>query len=88
MNILLIEDDQTLNTNISEALRAESFNVTALYDGLLAERMLKKGNYDCVIMDINLPGKDGFDLCKEFRQYNIQTPVIMLTAFSELDDKV
>lgn len=88
MNILLIEDDQTLNTNISEALRAESFNVTALYDGLLAERMLKKGNYDCVIMDINLPGKNGFDLCREFRQYNTQTPVIMLTAFSELDDKV
>lgn len=39
-------------------------------------------------MDINLPGKNGYDLCKEFRSYNTHTPVIMLTAFSELDDKV
>lgn len=88
MNILLIEDDQTLNQNISNTLKAEAINTTSLYDGLLAERLLKRENYDCVIMDINLPGKNGFDLCKKFRQYNTQTPVIMLTAFSELDDKV
>ncbi|MBE7441967.1 MAG: response regulator transcription factor [Flavobacteriales bacterium] len=88
MNILLIEDDQTLNKNISDTLKAEAINTTSLYDGLLAERLLKRENYDCVIMDINLPGKNGFDLCKDFRQYNTQTPVIMLTAFSELDDKV
>lgn len=77
-----------LNQNISETLKAEAINTTSLYDGLLAERMLKRDNYDCVIMDINLPGKNGFDLCKDFRQYNTQTPVIMLTAFSELDDKI
>lgn len=88
MNILLIEDDQTLNKNISDTLKAEGINTISVYDGLLAERMLKRDNYDCVIMDINLPGKNGFDLCKDFRQYNTNTPVIMLTAFSELDDKV
>lgn len=88
MNILLIEDDQTLNKNISDTLKAEGINTTSVYDGLLAERMLKRENYDCVIMDINLPGKNGFDLCKDFRLYNTNTPVIMLTAFSELDDKV
>lgn len=88
MNILLIEDDQTLNKNISDTLKAEGINTTSVYDGLLAERMLKRDNYDCVIMDINLPGKNGFDLCKDFRLYNTNTPVIMLTAFSELDDKV
>lgn len=88
MNILIIEDDHTLNQNISEALQAEAMNVTSLYDGLLAERTLKRNIFDCVIMDINLPGKNGFDLCKDFRQYNTKTPVIMLTAFAELDDKV
>lgn len=88
MNILIIEDDQTLNQNISEALQAEAMNVTALYDGALAERTLQRNNFNCVIMDINLPGKNGFELCKDFRQYNTNTPVIMLTAFSELDDKV
>ncbi|MGC4232043.1 MAG: response regulator transcription factor [Niabella sp.] len=88
MNILLIEDDQTLNQNICEALKAEALQVTSLYDGLLAERILKRDTFDCVIMDINLPGKNGFELCKAFRAYNSHTPVLMLTAFGELDDKV
>ncbi len=88
MNILLIEDDETLNKNISKALKAEALNVTSIYDGYLAERILKRESFDCIIMDINLPGKNGFDLCKDFRRYNSNTPVLMLTAFSELEDKV
>jgi len=88
MDILLIEDDQTLSHNICEALRAEDFRVEPVYDGLLAERMLKRETFDCVIMDINLPGKNGFELCKAFRAHNGHTPVLMLTAFGELDDKV
>ena len=88
MNILIIEDDQTLNQNIREALEAEGMSVSSFYDGMLAERVLQRSEFDCVIMDINLPGKNGLDLCKNFRQFNTQTPVLMLTAFSELEDKV
>lgn len=88
MKILIIEDDTTLNKNINEALIAEDYNAESVFDGLLAERLLKKEKYDCIIMDINLPGKNGFDICKDFRQYNKNTPVIMLTAFGELEDKV
>lgn len=88
MNILIVEDDKTLNQNIREALEAEAMNVTALYDGALAERALRRGSFDCVVMDVNIPGKNGFDLCRDFRRYNSSTPVIMLTAFSELEDKV
>ncbi len=88
MKILIIEDDQTLNQNINEALRAEMLHTVSLYDGLLAEKTLKKEHFDCIIMDISLPGKNGFDLCRGFREYNTTTPVIILTAFSELDDKV
>jgi len=88
MKILLIEDDHTLSQNISEALKGEKHNVEVVYDGMLAERLLKNEKYDCVIMDINLPGKNGFDLCKTFRQFNTITPVLMLTAFDELEDKV
>ncbi|HRN94442.1 MAG: response regulator transcription factor [Chitinophagales bacterium] len=88
MNVLIIEDDTTLNQNISEALQAEGIIVTSIYDGLLAERTLKRNTFDCVVMDINLPGKNGFDLCSDFRQFNTNTPVIMLTAFGELDDKI
>jgi DNA-binding response OmpR family regulator len=88
MKILIIEDDPTLNKNIKEALIAEGYNAESVFDGLLAERLLKKEEYDCIIMDINLPGKNGFDICKDFRQYNKNTPVIILTAFGELEDKV
>jgi DNA-binding response OmpR family regulator len=77
-----------LNKNISEALKAESYDVTTLFDGSLAERTTKREQFDCIILDINLPGKNGFELCKDFRNRNIATPVIMLTAFSELEDKV
>ncbi len=88
MSILIIEDDVTLNKNINEALRAENLNPESVFDGLLAERMLKKHQFDCVIMDVNLPGKTGFELCRDYRSFNTTTPVLMLTAFSELDDKV
>ena len=88
MNILVIEDDAILNKNILQALQAENWNAESVFDGGLAERMLKKSHFDCVIMDINLPGKTGFDLCRDFRKFNTSTPVLMLTAFSELEDKI
>lgn len=88
MNVLVIEDDPILNKNICSALEAENIHATSVFDGGLASRILKSQDFDCVIMDINLPGKTGFDLCREFRSYNRQTPVLMLTAFGELEDKV
>jgi two-component system OmpR family response regulator len=88
MKVLLIEDDPTLSQNIKEALMSEKMVVECVYDGLLAERTLRKGEFDCIIMDINLPGKNGYDLCKDFRNFDTSTPVIMLTAFGELEDKV
>lgn len=88
MKILIIEDDPTLSRNIHEAFEAEGHRAENVYDGLLAERMLQKNAYDCIIMDVNLPGKNGFDLLQSFRERNDHTPVIMLTAFGELEDKV
>lgn len=88
MKVLIIEDDPTLNRNISVALAADNVISESVFDGLLAERMLKKTSFDCVIMDVNLPGKTGFDLCRDFRVFNSDTPVLMLTAFGELEDKV
>jgi len=88
MDILLVEDDPTLNSNISLALQAEGLQTFTFYDGFLAEKTLKQRDYDCVILDISLPGKNGLDVCQEFRKHNTHTPVIILTAFSELDDKI
>lgn len=88
MVVLIVEDDPTLNKNIGEALAAEDIHSESVFDGQLAERILKRSMFDCIIMDINLPGKNGFDLCRNFRTFNTDTPVLMLTAFSELEDKV
>lgn len=88
MKILLIEDDTTINQNIKDYLIQQNCDVEVAFDGLMGEKFLKKGHYDCVIMDINLPHKNGYELCREFRTYNHSTPVLMLTAFDELEDKV
>lgn len=88
MNILLVEDDSTLNSNIREYLQQEAFEVEVVFDGQLAEKLMKKKRFDCIILDVNLPYKNGYELCREFRTYNQSTPVLMLTAFDELEDKV
>lgn len=88
MKILLVEDDITLNQNIKEYLTQEQFEIVTAFDGQIAEKLLKKNDYDCVILDINMPYKNGFELCKEFRTYNKTTPIVMLTAFGELEDKI
>ena len=86
--VLIVEDDPELNRNIKEALLAENMEVEAVYDGLLAERILNNQAFDCVILDINLPGKTGYDISNDFRKHNRSTPILMLSAFGELDDKV
>jgi len=88
MNILIIEDDPDLNANIKEALISENYSVETAFDGQIGLKLLKKNNYDCVILDINLPFINGLEVCKQFREFNTQTPVIMLTAFGELEDKI
>lgn len=86
--ILLVEDDPVLHANICDALKAECYNVSSVYDGQIAEKMLQREAFDCVILDINLPGKNGLELCRELRQRDDRALVLMLTAFGELDDKV
>lgn len=86
--ILIVEDDPELNRNLKDALTAENMQVETVYDGLLAERILKKQHFDCILLDVNLPGKNGFDLAQDFRMHNTSTPILMISAFSELEDKV
>lgn len=88
MNILLVEDDITLNKNIREYFQQELFDIEVVFDGQLAEKLMRKKQFDCIILDVNLPHKNGYELCREFRTYNHSTPVLMLTAFDDLEDKV
>lgn len=88
MKVLIIEDDPILSKNIKEAMISENRHAECVFDGVLAEKLLQRERFDCIIMDINLPGKNGFELCRTFREFDTRTPVIMLTAFGELEDKI
>ncbi len=88
MRILLAEDDATMGLNIQKAMADQNFTVDLAHDGLMAEKMLKKNRYDCVILDINMPHRNGYEICQYYRSFNKQTPILLLTAFEELEDKV
>jgi len=88
MKILLAEDDLTMSQNIKNSLKEFDFEVEVAFDGLIAEKLLKKNSYECVILDINLPHRNGYEICQFFRTFNKSTPVLYLTAFDDLDDKV
>jgi DNA-binding response OmpR family regulator len=87
-NLLLVEDDIHIAADLKSQLLSEGFLVEVLYDGLLAEKMILRREFDCVILDVNIPGKNGFDVCASIRAQKISTPVLMLTAFGEMDDKI
>lgn len=88
MWILLVEDDVNLSNDLKHQLSNENFEVDVAFDGMIAERLIQKNPYDCILLDINIPGKNGYDIVKTCRKKNISTPIIMITAFGELDDKL
>ena len=88
MNILIIEDEYSLADAISESLKNEKFNVTIKADGEKGEDEALTENYDLILLDVMLPKKNGFDILKTLRHEKIKTPIIMLTAKSEIEDKL
>ena len=88
MNILIIEDEYSLEDAIEETLKNEKFNVCIKTDGEDGEDEALTENYDLILLDVMLPKKNGFDILRYLRQEKIKTPIIMLTAKSEIDDKL
>ena len=88
MNILIIEDEYSLADAISETLKNEKFNVTIKTDGEEGEDEALTQNYDLVLLDVMLPNKNGFEILRYLRNQKIKTPIIMLTAKSEIEDKL
>ncbi|MBS1626758.1 MAG: response regulator transcription factor [Bacteroidetes bacterium] len=86
--ILLVEDEIKLATVIKQELIRAGFVVDIATDGLLAQELFMQNNYSLVLLDINLPGKNGRELCKIFRNTNADMSIIMLTALGEIQDKV
>ncbi len=88
MNILLIEDDKRVSDSLRNGLEKKNFTVEPAYDGYIGSRLATTNTYDIILLDLNLPIMNGFDICKIIRQQQINTPILMLTAMGEIDDKV
>src|SRR6476659_3887465 len=86
--ILIAEDEPKLSQVMQEELIQHGYQADVAYDGAVAEKLFKQHTYSVVLLDINLPYKNGLALCKEFRQQNSKVPIIMLTALGEINDKI
>lgn len=86
--ILIVEDDPRLSRSLCEQLEAEGFAVLPVYEGQMAMRAIAGRRFDLVLLDLSLPEVDGFQLCQQIRLKDRNTPVIVLTAFSDLDSKL
>ncbi|MCR5042107.1 MAG: response regulator transcription factor [Clostridia bacterium] len=88
MKLLLAEDTFDLSRAVAALLRHDGYEVDQAYDGVEASAFLEKGSYDGIILDIMMPRKDGLAVLRDLREAGITTPVLMLTAKAEINDRV
>jgi two-component system, OmpR family, response regulator len=88
MNILLIEDERKIADFVCAGLKEQGFNVEHRDDGNTGFERARAGNHDVIVLDIMLPGRDGLSILKGLRKAGSATPVILLTARNELDDRI
>jgi len=88
MRILVIEDERKVAQFLKKGLQAESYSVDLAHDGQEGSFLARTEQYDAIILDVMLPKKNGFEVLKEIRSEGIRCPVLMLTAKSEVDDRV
>jgi len=86
--ILLVEDEPKIADTLKLGLGENGYEVAVAYDGTIGWKLFDTHPFDLVVLDINLPGINGYELCKKIRARNAQIPIIMLTALSSLNDKI
>jgi two-component system, OmpR family, alkaline phosphatase synthesis response regulator PhoP len=86
--ILLIEDEPGLVLTLTDLLASEGYEVESATDGATGLRLATEGAFDLILLDVMLPGKNGFDVCRDLRARGVTTPVMMLTARGQVVDKV
>jgi len=86
--ILLVEDEESLVLVISDRLKSEGYHVEHAGDGESALERATKESFDLIVLDVALPKKNGFDVCRDLRQRGNETPVLMLTARGQVIDRV
>ncbi len=87
-HILIVEDELRLAEILQKQLQESGFKADIANDGYVGKRMMEKKDYDLIVLDINLPLMNGYELCKEIRKKNSKIPIIMLTALGTPDNKL
>ncbi len=88
MRVLIIEDEKHVAEGIAKNLKAEAFAVDIARDGESGEEMAKINDYDVIVLDLMLPGQDGWTTCGNLRRDGVLVPILMLTALDDVDDKI
>lgn len=86
--ILLVEDEKKMADSIASGLTELGYEAAVAYDGVIGQHLFESKKFDLVILDINLPGMNGFDLCRLIRKEDRIVPVLMLTAMNNIQDKI
>ena len=86
--ILVVEDEPGIALGLEDDLAMEGYQVEVVGDGVTASRRAKAGGFDMILLDVMLPGKDGFEVCRELRRQGLRTPILMLTAKTQESEKV
>ncbi len=88
MRILVVEDEPAIAFGLEADLKTEGYDVEVVGDGETAARRAREGKFDLILLDVMLPRKDGFEVCRELRRAGFKTPIIILTARSQEVEKV
>lgn len=86
--ILIVEDEPGIALGLEDDLRVEGYDVEVAVDGVAGARRAREAAFDLIVLDVMLPGKDGFEVCRELRRAGLRTPILMLTAKSQEAEKV
>lgn len=88
MKLLVVEDDKRMAGYLQQGLAEEGYAVDVAYDGTKGYELADSGTYDLIVLDVVLPGKEGTEVCRELRQQQVKSKILMLTCKNELYEKV
>jgi DNA-binding response OmpR family regulator len=86
--ILVVEDEPGIALGLEDDLKMEGYDVEVIGDGVEASRRAKESAFDLIVLDVMLPGKDGFEVCRDLRKNGLRAPILMLTAKAQEEEKV
>ena len=87
-SVLVVDDDDAIRSVLERSLGYEGFRVTSAADGAAALRVLRDHSVDCIVLDVQMPEVDGLEVCRRLRRAGDATPIILLTAFDGVSERV